>query len=225
MSATVAGPVTAITAIGLTVSDADRATEFFTNVLTFTKVSDVELAGESYEKHAGLFCLRMRVVRLQLGDEFLELTEYLVPRGRPMPADSRSYDGWFQHIAIIVSDMDQAYQQLRRHKVQHISSEPQRLPDWNRAAGGIRAFYFKDPDGHTLEILQFPPDKGNPKWHDPQARLFLGIDHSAIVVRDTDASRAFYCDCLGLRVTGASENYGTEQEHLNNVLAARLRIT
>jgi hypothetical protein len=28
-----------------------------------------------------------------------------------------------------------------------------------------------------------------------------------------------------MRVTGESENYGTEQEHLNNVFGARLRIT
>ena len=27
----------------------------------------------------------MRVVRMRLGDEFIELTEYLAPRGRPIP--------------------------------------------------------------------------------------------------------------------------------------------
>jgi catechol 2,3-dioxygenase-like lactoylglutathione lyase family enzyme len=35
----------------------------------------------------------------------------------------------------------------------------------------------------------------------------------------------FYRDILGLGVVGESENYGTEQEHLNNVFVARLRIT
>jgi len=55
--------------------------------------------------------------------------------------------------------------------------------------------------------------------------LFLGIDHTAIVVSDTDASVKFYRDLLGMRVAGESENYGTEQEHLNNVFGARLRIT
>jgi len=44
------------------------------------------------------------------------------------------------------------------------------------------------------------------------------------VVSDTDASLGFYRDTLGMRVAGSSENYGTEQEHLNNVLGARLRI-
>jgi catechol 2,3-dioxygenase-like lactoylglutathione lyase family enzyme len=217
--------VSAVSVVGLTVSDMDRSLDFYTNVLSFEKVSDVEVAGESFERLQGVFGARVRVVRLKLGDEMLELTEYLAPKGRPAPVDSRSNDRWFQHVAIIVSDMDSAYQWLRRHKVQHASSGPQRLPNWNKNAAGIRAFYFRDPDGHPLEILQFPPDKGAPKWHRPSGKLFLGIDHTAIVVRDTQASLAFYRDLLGLRVAGESENYGTEQEHLNNVFGARLHIT
>src|SRR5262249_54584479 len=54
---------------------------------------------------------------------------------------------------------------------------------------------------------------------------FLGIDHTAIVISDTDASLRFYRDVLGLQVAGESENYGPEQERLNNVFGARLRIT
>ena len=141
---------------------------------------------------------RMRVVRLRLGRRVLQLTEYLAPRGRPAPADSRSNDRWFQHVAIIVSDMDSAYARLRRNKVQHASTGPQLLPKTIPNAAGIRAFYFRDPDGHPLEVLQFPPDKGDPKWHAPSDRLFLGIDHTAIVVSDTRASLAFYRDVLGL---------------------------
>ncbi|MBI3781666.1 MAG: VOC family protein [candidate division NC10 bacterium] len=220
------GLVEAVDSVGFTVSDMDRSVEFYSKVLTFEKVSDVEVWGEEYERLQGLFGLRMRVVRMRLGYEFIELTEYLAPRGKPIPVDSRSNDRWFQHIAIIVSDMDRAYSWLRQNKVQHASSGPQRLPDWNRNAAGIRAFYFKDPDGHPLEILQFPTDKGDPRWHPAgRDRLFLGLDHTAIVVADTDGSLKFYRDFLGLKVVGESENYGTEQEHLNNVYAARLRIT
>jgi catechol 2,3-dioxygenase-like lactoylglutathione lyase family enzyme len=162
---------------------------------------------------------------MRLGHEALDLMEYLTPRGRPIPADSRSHDRWFQHVAIVVSDMDRAYARLRDHRVEHASPAPQRLPDWNPSAGGIRAFYFKDPDGHPLEILAFPPDKGDPRWRRPGGRLFLGIDHTAIVVADTARSLACYRDALGLVVTGESENWGPEQERLNNVSGARLRIT
>ena len=219
------GLVDGVDAVGITVSDMDRAVDFYSKVLTFEKVSDVEVAGENYEHLEGVFGLRMRVVRMKLGDEFVDLTEYLAPKGRPIPIDSRSNDRWFQHIAIIVSDMDRAYGWLRQNKVEHASSGPQRLPDWNKNAAGISAFYFKDPDEHPVEVLQFPPDKGQEKWHRPTEKLFLGIDHTAIVVWDTDLSLKFYRDLLGLHVAGESENYGTEQEHLNNVFGARLRIT
>jgi catechol 2,3-dioxygenase-like lactoylglutathione lyase family enzyme len=219
------GIVRAVGPVGMSVADADRSVAFYSQVLGFEKVSDIEVWGREYEQLEGVFGLRMRVVRMRLGDETIELTEYLTPKGRPMPSDSRSNDRWFQHIAIIVSDMDRAYARLREHRVQHASPAPQQLPDWNHEAGGIRAFYFKDPDGHFLEVLWFPEGKGDPKWHHATDRLFLGIDHTAIVVGDTESSLRFYRDLLGLTVAGESENYGPEQEWLNNVFGARLRIT
>ncbi len=214
-----------VAVVGVTVSDMDASVEFYSRILSFEKVSDVEVTGEDYERLQGLFGLRMRVVRMKLGNEFIELTEYLTPKGRPVPVDSRSNDHWIQHIAIITSDMEKAYAWLRQNKVEHASTGPQLLPKWNKNAAGIKAFYFKDPDKHALEILQFPTGKGDPKWHHTRDKLFLGIDHTAIVVSNTDASLKFYRDALGLSIAGTSENYGTEQEHLNNVFGARLRIT
>jgi hypothetical protein len=64
---------------------------------------------------------------MRLGDGFIEPMEYAAPRGRRVPADSRSNDRWFRHIAIIVNDMDQADLWLRRHRVEHVSPAPQRL--------------------------------------------------------------------------------------------------
>src|SRR5690242_115555 len=108
-----AGPhalVSGVDSIGLTVSDLDRSVDFYSSVLHFQKVSETEVDGESYEHLEGVFGLRMRTARMRLGDEYIELTEFLAPRGRPAPSDARSNDQWFQHIAIIVSDMDRAYQ-------------------------------------------------------------------------------------------------------------------
>lgn len=214
----------AVETVGLTVADMDRAVDFYTRVLSFTRVSDVEVAGRPYELLQGVFGARLRIVTLRLGEETIALTEYLTPKGRPIPDDMRPNDHTFQHIAIIVSDMQAAYDRLRAAGVVHGSTGPQRLPDWNRNAGGIQAFYFRDPDRHFLEVLSFPPDKGPEPWHRTD-RLFLGIDHTAIVSADTDRSLRFYRDQLGMRIAGESENYDTEQEHLNNVFGARLRIT
>jgi catechol 2,3-dioxygenase-like lactoylglutathione lyase family enzyme len=220
-----AAPVSRVDSIGITVSDMDRALAFYTGVLPFEVVSETEVQGEAYEHLFGVFGMRARIVRLRLGAEEIELIDFLAPEGRPVPVDSRSNDEWFQHIAMIVSDMDAAYEQLREHNVQHASTGPQTLPDWNPNAGGIKAFYFKDSDGHNLEILQFPPDKGAARWHERGDDLFLGIDHTAIVVRDTPPSLDFFQHALGLKVRGTSENYGPEQERLNNVFGARLLIT
>lgn len=211
--------------VGVTVSDLEAAVRFYTEVLGFRPLDGAERDGTAEERLLGVFGLSTASARLQLGAEVLELTEFLAPRGRPMPADARSNDGSFQHIAIVVRDMDRAYEHLRRHRVRHASPRPQRLPEWNPAAGGIRAFYFQDPDGHPLEVLQFPPGKGDPRWHRPGQELFLGIDHTAITVADTERSLRFWRDLLGLEVVGSSDNHGPEQERLNNVFGARLRIT
>lgn len=212
-------------AIGLTVGDLNRAREFYTQVLPFGEVAVTEARGKAQDALLGLSGTHTRTAELRLGDESITLTEHLTSKGRTVPADSRSHDHWFQHIAVVVSDMDRAYEHLRRHKVKHLSTAPQTLPAWNPDAGGIKAFYFRDPEDHVLEIISFPPGKGDPKWQRPSEKLFLGIDHTAIVVSDTERSLAFYRDTLGMKVAGGAENYGVEQEHLNQVFGARLRIT
>jgi catechol 2,3-dioxygenase-like lactoylglutathione lyase family enzyme len=215
---------TSVESVGMTVSDMDRAVEFY-SALTFQRVSDVEVLGDEFEHLEGVFGARMRIVRMQLGNEYLDLTQYLAPPGRPIPADSRSNDLWFQHVAIVVRDMDQAFEKLRALKVQFVSTGPQTLPPWIKAAAGIKAFYFRDPDQHNLEIIYFPPGKGDPRWQEKTDKLLLGIDHTAVGIANTQASLHFYRDLLGLRKAGESENFGTEQEHLNQVFGAHLQIT
>jgi catechol 2,3-dioxygenase-like lactoylglutathione lyase family enzyme len=218
--------VIGVAAIGMTVSDLDRSVDFYTKVLGFERDGAVvDAKGEPYETLYDVFPARLRRARLRLGEERIELTEWVTPEGRPAPEVSRSNDRWFQHVAIVVRDMDAAYARVAKAHVRHVSPEPQRLPDWNPNAGGIRAFYFRDPDGHPLELIWFPPGKGDRRWQQGTRRLFLGIDHTAIAVADTSASVAFYRDRLGMRVAGESENWGTEQARLNAVRDAHLRIT
>jgi catechol 2,3-dioxygenase-like lactoylglutathione lyase family enzyme len=216
-------------AIGITVGDLDRVLPFYTNTLPFELKGITTASGRELDALLGLSNAKTRSAELQLGAERITLTEHLGNKGRPIPPDSRSFDHWFQHIAIVVRDMDAAYAHLRRAKVKHVSTAPQTLPAWNKDAGGIKAFYFRDPEDHVLEIIWFPPGKGDPKWQragaESGAPLFLGIDHTAIVVSDTDRSLAFYRDALGMKVVGGAENHGAEQEHLNQVFGARLRIT
>jgi catechol 2,3-dioxygenase-like lactoylglutathione lyase family enzyme len=217
--------ITAVRGVAITVDDLDRSVAFYRDILEFELVSIDERRGDDVARLEGVFGANLRVATLRLGDETIELRDHLTAGGKPTPNDTRGNDAWFQHIAIVVSHMDRAYAKLAAHDVEHASTAPQRLPNWNVNAAGIEAFYFKDPDRHFLELIHFPVGKGDPRWQAAGDRLFCGIDHTAIVVADTERALAFYRDQLGLAVVGGSENYGVEQEHLNAVFGARLRIT
>lgn len=237
--------ITAVEGVGITVKDLDREADFFTQVLDFKKIKEEVWEGEAVAQLFGLpeQNARVRIATLRLGEQEIRLLDFDDRHGgRPVPPDTRGNDRWFQHLAIVVSDMDSAYQKLLKNKVVHVSTAPQTLPDYLPNAAGIRAFYFRDPEGHHLELIWFPPGKGAAKWqgargkeqksisnqqsaiNSKQSPIFLGIDHTAITVADTDTSLAFYRDGLGLVVGGHSENYGPEQEHLNQVFGARLDI-
>src|SRR5437773_12128517 len=174
-----------VESVDMTVSDMDRSVAFY-SALTFQKVSDVEVFGDEFEHLEGVFGARMRIVRMRLGNEYLDLTQYLAPPGRPIPVDSRSNDLWFQHIAIVVRDMDQAFERLRALKVQFISTGPQTLPPSIKAAAGTKAFYFRDPDQHNLEIIYFPPAKGDARWQEQTDHLSPGFDHTAVGILSTN---------------------------------------
>jgi catechol 2,3-dioxygenase-like lactoylglutathione lyase family enzyme len=203
----------AVDAVALTVSDAAAVGAFYESALDFQVIDQ---SGDWTSSPC-------RSVTMRLGGEVIVLNELRRP-GRPVPADSCSHDLWFQHLAIVVSDIRAACDRLNAHGIRHTSPAPQRLPAWNANAGGIQASYFRDPDGHPLEVISFPPDKGDARWQSTE-RLFLGIDHTAITVSSTESALRFYRDGLGLDVRGASENWGLEQERLSGVPGARVRIT
>jgi catechol 2,3-dioxygenase-like lactoylglutathione lyase family enzyme len=158
-------------------------------------------------------------VQLQLGGELLGLS--CRPGGKPAPSRLRADDLAFQHFALVVRDVDEALRSLPG--VDALSAGPQTIPEDNLVAAGVRAIYLLDPEGRCFELISFPRGKGDPRWQRRDA-LFLGIDHTAIVVRDTARSEAFYSG-LGLTVRARSVNRGLEQEALSGVDGAVVRIT
>lgn len=212
----------------VTVADLDKSLAFYTKVLSFELVGIRELNHTSVAKLFNIStpATKAKIATLKLGEETFELMDFIEPEdGQKLPNDSKSNDLWFQHIAIVVSDMDAAYKIVNAYGVEHVSTMPQTLPAYITAAAGIKAFYFQDPDGHNLELIYFPPGKGNQKWQNKKDKIFLGIDHTAIGSNATATSLKFYRDILGLKIAGQSENYGPEQEHLNQVFGAHLKIT
>ncbi len=73
-------------------------------------------------------------------------------------------------------------------------------------------------------MIQFPPDKADQKWLKDTEQLFLGIDHSAVGVKDAEASFGLYRDRLNLELMLQAENYGNEFEHITGVFGSRVQV-
>ena len=173
--------------IGFTTADLGLAAGFYaalgfeaigTDTVDAPELAVLGMAGARAER------LSMRLGRQEV--EFLRFD----PPGRAYPDGSTSTDLWFQHIAIAVSDIGEAYARAMAAGGHAITEGgPQTLPP---NTGGVAAFKFRDPEGHPLELLAFPPGVGEEAWQAKGAAVpFLGIDHTAIAVSDIARSRAF----------------------------------
>lgn len=208
--------------IGMTVASLQRTETFYRNALGFHTVGSGIIHDVNTERLLGVPATA-HTLTMALGDEQIEFVAF-ASRGRPYPRGSRSPDLWFQHFAIVVSDMDAAYARLRTERFETISQGgPQTLPAED---GAVRAFKFRDPDGHPLELLYFPPGQGRAVWSARrEAGPTIGIDHTALCISSSPASRVFYETLLGMKTAYEVLNQGPAQERLDNTFAARVRIT
>jgi catechol 2,3-dioxygenase-like lactoylglutathione lyase family enzyme len=217
-------PAWRIARVSLTSAALGATAAFFRSALGFVESGIEERAGEDFARLMGLAGdARAQVRLLRLGRQDLELVAF-AEMGRSYPPGSTSCDPWFQHMAIVVADMRAAYARLAAQPgwTPISTAGPQRLPD---SSGAVTAFKFRDPEGHPLELLEFPPHRTPAVWRESRGGdPCLGIDHSAIVVADTATSAAFYV-ALGFRVSGGSLNRGAEQERLDGLPGAEVEVT
>jgi catechol 2,3-dioxygenase-like lactoylglutathione lyase family enzyme len=219
-----ASPQTVISRVTLIVSDLDRAEDDY--VKTFG--CSVEQRADIDPPLTRVLCIpqaRGRSSLLRLGRERIELLEFTDLAGRPYPPDSTSTDLWFQHMAIVVNDMTDAYRRvMANRRFRPISREgPVRLPE---SSGGVTAFKFRDHDGHPLELLAFPPGRVPGAWRNASGTgSFLGIDHTAIAVGDLVRSTRFFRSVFGFKVGTRTENRGPQQAALDDVEGVHVSVT
>jgi catechol 2,3-dioxygenase-like lactoylglutathione lyase family enzyme len=158
---------------------------------------------------------------LRLGRQSVAIDQFDNP-GRPYSAGGDAASLGFQHLALVVADMAQAYDRVRG-AAPISEGGPRHLP---ASSGGAHAYKFRDPDGHPLELLQFPGGSLPAAWQGEAAagrQIGLGIDHSAISVADADASAAFYAS-LGLRAGERTLNQGPEQQCLDDLRGVKVAV-
>jgi catechol 2,3-dioxygenase-like lactoylglutathione lyase family enzyme len=206
----------------LTTGNIGRLAVFYQQAFECRTLGAQHVSGADFQSLMGVTGGAQRMT-LQLGYELVELLQF-DRAGQPYPRPSVASDLWFQHFAIVVTDMDRAFARLSRVKGWSAISTagPERLP---ASSGGVSAFKFRDPDGHPLELLAFAPDKVPAAWKPTRASaLFLGIDHSAISVADSARSMTFY-EALGLMPDGQSLNQGAEQARLDGLAEAQVEVS
>jgi catechol 2,3-dioxygenase-like lactoylglutathione lyase family enzyme len=234
-----------ILAVCQTSLTSSRQAEWYCNHLGFSLITADTFEGDwlnTLFDDARLTTLKRSL--LALGRERVQLWEWLVDESKEAGViqqktddagaddcheSSHGYDLSFQHICIVTNDIAAAYANVMAAGSSTISTAIQTLPQWNVGAAGIQAVKFVDLQGHPLELLQFPADKGDPRWHlatDVNSSSHqLGLDHTAISISDTPQSQHFYVDLLGLSVAGGSLNHGIEQENLDDAKDALVQIT
>lgn len=205
----------------LTTVDANALAAFYENAFGCRKFATERLSGPEFESLMGIQGGALRIL-LKLGQEIVELLQF-DQVGRPYPRRTSASDLIFQHFAIVVRDMDQAYQRLMATGGSTPISRagPQRLP---KSSGGVTAFKFRDPEGHPLEFLTFPKNNVPSIWRSESGDNCLGIDHSAISVSDMARSVVFY-ENLGFEISARTLNEGLEQEMLDNLSGVRVEVT
>jgi catechol 2,3-dioxygenase-like lactoylglutathione lyase family enzyme len=217
-------PAAVIDRVTLVVSDLDRTEDDY--IKTFG--GSVEQRGDIDPALARVLCIRQprgRRSLLRLGSERIELLEFMDSAGRPYPPGSTSTDLWFQHMAIVVTNIRDAYQQvMANRRFRPISrGGPVRLPD---NSGGVTAYKFRDHDGHPLELLEFPQGRVPGQWRAANGTgTFLGIDHTAIAVSDSVRSATFFESVFGFGAGTRTENRGPEQAELDDVDGVHVSVS
>ena len=204
----------------LVTADLCRLVGFYRDVLGFGVVGPARPIDQDEMALLGIRGSGTRQV-LALGAQSVAV-ESFDAAGRPYPPSVDAASLRFQHLALVVDDIAASYAQLR--EVAPISLEgPQRLPP---ASGGAKAFKFRDPDGHPLELIEFSAAKKPFVWRALAAQpgqIAIGIDHSAISVSDLGASVRFY-EGLGLAAEQGTVNVGPAQENLDCLQNVRVSV-
>ncbi len=168
--------ITGLSHIGLFAHDVQKSLRFYEDFLGYE---------EQYELTDPDGRLSLKFIKVN-DRQFVEI----------FPERNTEDDRLYQ-VAFVVEDIEA----LRLHLQKHGISVPEKVP---KGRIGNLNFSIKDPDGHTLEFVQYTSDG----WtlqdtgkHLGKRRISARIKHIGFTVRNLSRSLAFYRDVLGCTET------------------------
>lgn len=147
--------ITGIHHASITTPDLRRAEAFYCGLLGFEVVArwNWQAGNAGADAIYGLQDTAVNMLMLKTGNAFLELFEFVAPRGRPNEARRPVCDAGVTHVCLTVTDIEAEYDRLCAAGVP-FNCPPQSVP------GVLKATYARDPDGNIFELLE--PDPNGP---------------------------------------------------------------
>lgn len=140
---------------GLTVSDLDRSVSFYRDVLGFTYLGEILMEGKETDILFGRRNCKARVAYLngsmEKGMPPVELIQFVGSEVEKEESDL--FRTSISELCFYTDHIDETYRKLKEQRVECLS-EPQDFDFTSAGFGKSRAFYFKDPDGIILEMMQ-----------------------------------------------------------------------
>ena len=136
-----------------TVSSLERSLEFYVGLLGCEVLWQREITDQYFRDIAGFpdCVVKLAHLRIPSSTHKLELVEYVTPRG--VPANVRTNNAGSSHLAFLVDDLPEAYEELHAKGVKFRSPPIEITAGANKGGWGA---YMEDPDGITMELFQSP---------------------------------------------------------------------
>ena len=153
MSESKAWSLSRIHHLGLTVSDIERAIEFYRDVLGMEVVGRRPSVKTDYvARQTGYPDVELNVASFRISstsEQTLEVVQYMSHAGEPsQPATNRPGTS---HLCLLVDDLRASHEDLTARGVR-FKSEPVTITAGPNKGGLV--VYFFDPDGYTIELFQ-----------------------------------------------------------------------
>ena len=130
--------------VGLTVSDLDRAVDFYRDVLGLSVAAEFEVSGGAFATGVGVDGASARFAHLDGGNSRIELVEY--DPAAEGPSTPQLNESGATHLGLEADDLDAFYKGL--------PSTVDTLSPPQTTETGTRILFVRDPEGNLVEILE-----------------------------------------------------------------------
>ena len=137
--------------VAVTVSDTERALEFYVGKLGLRQAENHQLEGDKVDEASGLVGARAQSTRLlapESPDILIDLLEYYEPDGQTHITPMGSVGSC--HFALVVDDLPGAVEELKAKGVPFISGPV----NFELTEGSVSVCFCQDPDGNYVELME-----------------------------------------------------------------------